>query len=138
MRFRLESDALQAIRRAAETGYPHEVCGVLVGRPGGGEVVVLEAHACANLNRERSRDRYEMDPRDHLRVQKEARIRGLDVVGYYHSHPDHPPEASETDQALSWEGALYLIQAVEAGRAGRLKGWWRAPGEARLREVDLG
>lgn len=137
MKARLEAAALEAIRAAAQAGYPHEVCGVLLGRLAPAEAAVLEAHACPNLNTERARDRYEMDPQAQLRVEKDARARGLDVVGYYHSHPDHPADASETDQSLSWEGTLYLIQAVDAGRAGRLKAWWRDPGVPRLAEVPL-
>lgn len=126
----------QAIAQAAQKGYPDEVCGILLGRLDGG-LQVLEAHACPNVNAERARDRYLIDPKAQLAVEKDARRRSLDVVGYYHSHPDHPALASETDQGLSWESALYLIQAVRADGPGELKGWFRPSGQPRLDEVDL-
>ncbi len=136
MSLRLRARALLAIRAAAEAGYPHEVCGILLGR-GGSEPVAEEAHACDNVVAERSRDRYELDPRAQLRIEKQARERGLDVLGYFHSHPDHPALASETDNSLSWESTYYLIQAVAAGRCGELRAWHRGPGQARLAEVPL-
>ena len=120
-----------------QSGYPHETCGVLLGRFAEGPVEVLEAHACGNANTDRAADRYRIEPQDQLRIEKQARARGLDVVGYYHSHPDHPSQASATDLAQSWEGVLYLILAVEKGQAGRLQGWWRSGGEAAFSEVSI-
>lgn len=136
MRAELRGAARRVIEQAALAGYPHEVCGVLLGR-GGDLPLIEEAHPCGNLNAERSRDRYELDPAMQLRIEKGARERGLDVLGYYHSHPDHPADASETDNGLSWESTLYLIQAVQAGACGPLKAWHRSPGQARLAEAQL-
>ncbi len=136
LKLSLAKAAEAAIRQHGRTGYPHEVCGVLLGR-GGATPEVLEAVACGNANTERSADRYLIDPQDQLRVEKDARARGLDVVGYYHSHPDHPSQASETDRAQSWEGLAYLILAVEKGRDARLQGWWRTAGSERFEELSL-
>jgi proteasome lid subunit RPN8/RPN11 len=98
---------------------------------------VLEAVGCGNANTERAADRYLLDPLDQLKVEKDARARGLDVVGYYHSHPDHPSRASATDLAQSWEGLLYLILAVQGGKPAGLQGWWRDPGQVDLSEVAV-
>lgn len=136
MKARLEPGALATLRAAAEKGYPHEVCGILLGSLGA-EPTVSEAHPVPNINAERSRDRYLLDPAVQLKLEKEARSRGLEVVGYFHSHPDHPALASQTDNELSWESTLYLIQAVTAAGCGELKGWHRVPGQARLAEVAL-
>lgn len=136
MKAALTAAARKAIQAAAEAGYPHEVCGVLLGR-GGDSPVIEEAHACPNLNQQRSRDRYELDPAAQLRIEKSARERGLDVLGYYHSHPDHPALASDTDNSLSWEATYYLIQAVSQGRCGDLRAWYRPNGQARLSEAQL-
>lgn len=136
MKARLSASARRAIQAAADAGYPHEICGVLLGKLGY-EPVIQEAVACANLNTERSRDRYQLDPAGQLAIEKGARARGLDVVGYYHSHPDHSAQASETDNSLSWEATLYLIQSVVSGRSGELRAWHRPPGQPRLAEAQI-
>jgi proteasome lid subunit RPN8/RPN11 len=65
---------------------------------------------------ERARDRYEMDPRDQIRIQRECDDAGLEIVGYYHSHPDHPAQASITDARRSWAGPAYMIVSCVEGR----------------------
>lgn len=117
--------------------YPNEACGVLVGRHSGSDLEVLEAIACGNANTERAADRYLLDPKDQLRVEKDARARGLEVVGYYHSHPDHPSQASATDLAQSWEALLYLILSVQKGQPTSLQGWWRDPGQSGFSEATF-
>lgn len=59
------------------------------------------------------------------------------MLGYYHSHPDHPSLASETDNSLSWEQTLYLIQSVRQGRCASLQAWFRPMGAPRLAEVEM-
>jgi proteasome lid subunit RPN8/RPN11 len=104
-------DALQA--HAAE-GYPNEICGVLVGSAG--EMRATDAKRARNTVVDRARDRYELDPIDHMRIQREADAAGLDIVGYYHSHPDHPAKPSMFDAERSWAGLVYVIVSVEKGR----------------------
>lgn len=113
---RLPEDLRETISAQARLGYPHETCGLLLGRRGGAEHVVVEARQARNLNRERSGDRYELDPEDFLAADRDARAAGLDVVGVWHSHPDHPARPSETDRAAAWPEWSYVIVAV--GRAG--------------------
>lgn len=136
MNAKLAPAAEQAIRQHGRQGYPHEVCGVLLGRAGQ-PLQVLEAVACGNANTERAHDRYLIEPKDQLRVEKEARLRGLDVVGYYHSHPDHPSRPSETDRTQSWEGLLYVIVAVSQGKDAGLQGWWRNAEAPHFEETKL-
>jgi proteasome lid subunit RPN8/RPN11 len=133
---RLAAGAWAAVEREATANYPHEACGVLLGRAGE-PLDVLEAHPCPNLNRERSRDRYLIDPREQLRIERDGRERGLDVVGYFHSHPDHPAEPSATDLELSWESLLYLIVSVRDGRLQAGRGWRREPGSRSFAEIAL-
>ncbi|HTB21089.1 MAG TPA: M67 family metallopeptidase [bacterium] len=128
--------ALAEVEARACAAYPHEACGVLLGRAGD-PARILEAHACANAVTERARDRYLIDPLDQLRIEKDARARSLDVVGYYHSHPDHPAQASATDLEQSWERLLYLIVSVRAGRVEERRAWFRAPGRSSFEEVLL-
>jgi proteasome lid subunit RPN8/RPN11 len=108
-------------------GYPHETCGLLIGRKEelGGEVraeVRRVAHA-RNRNVERANDRYELDPEDFLRADENARAERLEIVGVWHSHPDHPAEPSETDRAAAWEGWSYLIASVSEAGVTAVRSW---------------
>jgi proteasome lid subunit RPN8/RPN11 len=111
---KISRDALDAVRAHGAEGYPDEICGVLVG-PRGGRTAT-EAKRARNMVVERSRDRYEIDPIDHLRIQREADAAGQDIIGYYHSHPDHPAQASRFDTERAWSGYVYVIVSVADGR----------------------
>jgi proteasome lid subunit RPN8/RPN11 len=111
---RIAPSALEAIREHGAEGYPHEICGIMLGPRGGGWV--SEVRRARNIIVERARDRYEIDPRDHIRIQREADAEGLDIVGYYHSHPDHPAQASRFDTERAWAGYIYLIVSIEGGK----------------------
>jgi proteasome lid subunit RPN8/RPN11 len=134
---RVKRSAYDALSTHGQKDYPHEACGVLLGRSSGAALDILEAVACANANAERAADRYLIEPQDQLRVEKDARSRGLEVVGYYHSHPDHPSQASATDLAQSWEGVLYLILAVKQGQVESLQGWWKNFGQTVFAETKV-
>src|SRR5438270_14009534 len=81
-----------------------------------GDRTVSEVKRARNIIVERARDRYEIDPRDHIRIQREADAEGQDILGYYHSHPDHPAQASRFDTERAWAGYVYLIVSVEGGK----------------------
>src|SRR5256886_13015604 len=83
--------------------------------PRGGRLVT-EAKRARNIVIERARDRYEIDPRDHIRIQREADAANMDIVGYYHSHPDHPAQASRFDTERAWSGYVYVIVAGQEGK----------------------
>jgi proteasome lid subunit RPN8/RPN11 len=104
-------------------GYPHEACGVLLGRSRGEAVEVTGATRARNMNRERAHDRFELDPRDFLAADLAARAEGREIVGIWHSHPDHPAEPSETDRLAAWSGWSYLIVEVAARGAGAMRSW---------------
>jgi proteasome lid subunit RPN8/RPN11 len=112
---KIEQPALEAIKAHGAEGYPHEICGIMLGPRGDGRVT--EVRRARNIIVERARDRYEIDPRDHIRIQKEADAMGFDIVGYYHSHPDHPAQASRFDTERAWAGYVYLIVSIEEGKA---------------------
>ena len=113
---RIDRAALDAVNAHAAEGYPNEVCGILAGAEGGD--LVTEAHRVRNINVERARDRYLMDPRDQMRIQRDLDQRGMALLGYYHSHPDSPARASVTDAGASWEGPGYLIVSCRQGVPG--------------------
>lgn len=119
-------DALAgAIRDHAQREYPHECCGALLGRvepaaAGAGEVRVVVALRAAENRREAEAAprRFLITPDDYRAIEREARERALAVLGFYHSHPDHPARPSDYDRehALPWYS--YVIISVREGRAG--------------------
>jgi len=108
-----------AIRGHGEETYPLECCGVLLGHTGddGARVVTSTARA-GNTRTDSAHNRYNIDPRELVRIQRESRQRGEDIIGFYHSHPDHPARWSSTDLAEAhWFGCSYVIASVEKGKA---------------------
>ena len=112
---RIARGALREMHEHAGEGYPYEICGILIG-PRGSDLVT-QTRRVRNTVVERARDRYEMDPRDQIRIQRECDENGLEIVGYYHSHPDHPAQASVTDATRSWAGPVYVIVSCVKGQA---------------------
>jgi proteasome lid subunit RPN8/RPN11 len=107
-----------ALRRHGEETYPHECCGVLLGRMDGHERLVTSVVGCGNTRTDSPHNRYHIDPQELVRVQREGRERGEDIVGFYHSHPDHPARWSPTDLAEAhWIGCSYVITSVKKGKA---------------------
>ena len=110
---KIRRPAFEAIQAHGAEGYPNEICGIMLGPQG--DHTVTEVRRARNIIVERSRDRYEIDPLDHIRIQREADDAGLDIVGYYHSHPDHPARASVFDTERAWSGYVYVIVSIEQG-----------------------
>lgn len=107
-----------ALRQHGEDTYPHECCGALMGRFDGDDRVVESVVRCGNTRDDSPQDRYHIAPGELVRIQREGRAQGLDIVGFYHSHPDHPAQWSQTDFAEAhWIGCSYVITSVEEGRA---------------------
>ena len=106
------------IRRHGEQTYPHECCGVLLGQMDGDVRTVTSTSRCGNTRTDSPQNRYHIDPKELVRIQREARGRDEDIVGFYHSHPDHPAQWSKTDFAEAhWLGCSYVITAVANGVA---------------------
>jgi proteasome lid subunit RPN8/RPN11 len=109
---------LEEIRRHSEETYPHECCGVLLGEMEDGRNAVKATARCGNTREDSPHNRYNIDPRELVKIQREGRERGFDIVGFYHSHPDHPARWSQTDLAEAhWIGCSYVITSVEKGKA---------------------
>jgi len=108
-----------SLRRHGEETYPHECCGVLLGRfEDEDSKIVTRAEQCGNTRLDSAHNRYQIDPKELIRIQRRGRERGEEIVGFYHSHPDHPARWSVTDLAEAhWIGCSYVITSVEAGRA---------------------
>jgi proteasome lid subunit RPN8/RPN11 len=114
-------------------GYPRETCGLLIGRADGTETRVRRAVLARNLNVARAHDRFELDPQDFLAADREARGAGLEIVGIWHTHPDHPARPSPTDLESAWEGWSYVIASVTRDGVADLRAW-RLAGSALAEE----
>jgi len=117
---------LEAIRRHAWEAYPRECCGALIGRaadPEGRLRTVVAALPLENVERDEPERRYRIAAAGVLAAEGAARERGLDVVGFYHSHPGAPARPSAWDRDEAWPWYAYLIVTVRRGEAGEVLAW---------------
>lgn len=114
---------LQAMGEQGEAGYPHEICGLLIGTLNSEGWQVREIRQVENLNRERAADRFELDPAAYQRIDRELRTSSHEIIGVYHSHPDAPAKPSPTDKGSAWEGFAYPIISICNGKAYNLACW---------------
>ncbi|MGH9648945.1 MAG: M67 family metallopeptidase [Terriglobales bacterium] len=115
---RITQSGLDSLRRHGEETYPHECCGVFLGRIEDETRTVEAVIRAGNTRTDSPHNRYHIDPKELVGAQRQAREQGLDIVGFYHSHPDHPARWSATDLAEAhWYGCSYVITSVEKGSA---------------------
>jgi len=109
--------------------YPHEACGLILGQTDGARIGAVRVTQAENLNRDRPEDRYILNPEDFLAADRSARQEGLEIVGIWHTHPDHPAEPSGADLAGAWEGYSYVIITTTASGAVDLRSWRLSSGQ---------
>ncbi len=133
-----------AIRRHGEADHPHECCGLLLGQfagsaDGGAPVkTVVETYAISNAREETAkRNRFLITPQELMRGEKHARSRKLDVIGFYHSHPDCPAVPSKFDLDHAWPTYSYVIVSVMAARAAELLSWELEDDRSRFRPETI-
>lgn len=119
----LPPELRERVAAFASTGYPGETCGLLVGRNADRATLIEDLVQARNLNTEHARDRYDLAPEDLLAADGAAHERGLEIVGVWHSHPDHPAVPSATDREKAWAGWSYLIASVGQAGMGDLRSW---------------
>jgi proteasome lid subunit RPN8/RPN11 len=138
---RLPLPVMARVKSHLEAGYPLEACGVLVGliAPEGGKA--LEFRPMRNAVLDRPHDRYQLDPREQLAVQREAHERGLEIIGIVHSHPDHParPSQFDTDRAAEIRDSFsaYVVARVEAQGMVEARAFRLDEAKARFEEIPL-
>ena len=140
MVIKLNSHHLQTIQTYAERIYPEECCGLLLGQRCGDAKTLIEVLPTENSWDDEAADafqaiegsaqlesskrsRFSIAPVVMLKAQKDARARNLDIIGIFHSHPDHPAVPSEFDRAIAWQQYSYIIVSVQQGKACDLKSW---------------
>jgi proteasome lid subunit RPN8/RPN11 len=115
---RLPRAVYEAIRAHGEETYPHECCGALLGKPSVDGWQVEQSLRAGNTRTDSAHNRYHIAPAELVKIERSARQQGLEIAGFYHSHPDHPPQWSPTDFAEAhWIGCSYVITEVARGKA---------------------
>ncbi len=113
---KIDQNLMAEVAGHAVEEYPHECCGILLGRRQQISRTVDQVVRCVNVSEQPERS-YSLDPERLIAVQRDARDLGLEIVGFYHSHPDHPPNASQRDlEEAFWDGCSYLIVEVDQGQ----------------------
>jgi proteasome lid subunit RPN8/RPN11 len=122
-----------AIRRHGEETYPHECCGALVGGDGTADAVI----ALPNTTEEGPRRRFLVRPSDYRLAEQRAGDLGVQLLGFYHSHPDHPARPSQYDLDHAWPTFAYVIVSVAAGAAAHMTVWWLKDDRTTFEEGEL-
>ena len=130
------------MRERAAAAYPYEGCGILLGTLGPADgpdltARVTEAVEGRNLVTDRRHDRYELDPGDIVRAEQRARGRGEEIVGFYHTHPDHPARPSQFDTDRAWAGYVYVVIAVHQGQVVEATAWGLDEAARRFQEIPV-
>ena len=133
----LAAEQAAVIRRQGEADYPNETCGLIGGRVDGDRGIVMRLVPLPNERQDSLRNRYLIDPDAFRRAQLELDRAQLDVLGVYHSHPDHPAEPSTFDREHAWPRLSYVIVGVARGRAGDLRSWRLADDRSAFAEEPI-
>ena len=132
---KITRQAADAIKEHGVEGFPYEICGLLVGDPGQG--LISETRRLTNVEKEQPRVRYEVDGLEDMRLRKQIYQTGLDVLGYYHSHPNHPAQASPTDAGRAWASYVYVIVSIHDGEPGEMDAFVAEQDRGPMKQVDL-
>jgi proteasome lid subunit RPN8/RPN11 len=133
----LDPRHLSAIRRHGEADYPAEACGLIGGSVEGHRKTAVQLVPLVNRRTDSARNRYLIDPESFRRGEERLARDGLDVIGVYHSHPDHPPVPSAFDREHAWPRLSYVIVGVERGRAADTKSWVLADDRGTFEEEEI-
>jgi len=126
-------DVEQAIRAHGQETYPHECCGALVGKNG----IVTTVVALPNTTEEGPRRRFLVRPSDYRQAERRSAETGLELLGFYHSHPDHPARPSQYDLDHAWPTFAYIIVSVMNGAAGGMTVWYLKDDRSSFEEGSL-
>ncbi|HXD33531.1 MAG TPA: M67 family metallopeptidase [Pyrinomonadaceae bacterium] len=135
----LDSKHRVAIAAHGERDYPYECCGLLFGRFNEDKTkVVSEIYPISNAREETAkRNRFLIKPEELMRGEKYAVEKGIDIVGFYHSHPDHPAAPSQYDLEHAWPVYSYVIVAVHSGKKKDLKSWEMEDDRSRFNAEEI-
>jgi proteasome lid subunit RPN8/RPN11 len=136
----LSAEVHEQIKAHGAAAYPYEGCGLLLGQFAAAGSLVTAVRPLPNIwpDQEEQRVRFRIDPAAWRAVELEALADGLDVIGVFHSHPDHPPVASPRDLAwAAWPGYSYLITRISDGMAEDSRSWQLLPDRSGFVEEEI-
>jgi len=117
MTLKISQALYDQLRAHGEETYPHECCGILLGKSSDAAITVHQILRAGNTRTDSAHNRYHIAPQELIAAQREGRKQGFDIVGFYHSHPDHPAQWSTTDfNEAHWFGCAYVITAVDGDK----------------------
>jgi proteasome lid subunit RPN8/RPN11 len=119
----LSEEIARGIREHGAKGYPHEACGAILGLDGDSNREARALLPLINRRDDSPRNRFEVDAGDFRTAERAAAQRGLELIGWYHSHPDHPARPSEYDREHAWPWYSYVIVSVAAGQPREMTSW---------------
>jgi len=119
----LSEQISKEIREHGARDYPNETCGAMLGVDGGDDREVRKLFPLTNRRDDSPRNRFSITPEDFRAAERAAREASLDVLGWYHSHPDHPARPSEFDREHAWPWYSYIIVSVAAGKPEDMTSW---------------
>ena len=135
---RVPNEQLTEIREHGVRDYPYECCGLLLGRFGEDGKVVHETYPISNAREESAkRNRFLITPEELMKGERYARSRDLEVVGFYHSHPDSPAVPSKYDLDHAWPTYSYIIVSTGEGQSSDLFSWEQEPDRSRFNEEKI-
>ena len=134
----IDAQHLTEIRKHGERDYPFECCGLMLGRFASDRKIVVETYPISNAREEEAkRNRFLIRPEELMRGEKYAREKGLDVIGFYHSHPDDRAVPSQYDLEHAWPTYSYIVVSVEKGRAVDLQSWEMENDRSKFNEEEM-
>ena len=134
----IPDEQLKEIREHGVRDYPYECCGLLLGRFREEGKFVTETYPISNAREESAkRNRFLIEPKELLRGEQYARSRDLEVLGFYHSHPNSPAVPSQYDLEHAWPTYSYIIVSTSADQAGDLFSWEQEPDRSRFNQEEL-
>lgn len=138
MSVQLSREHLSAIVHHGEAAYPYEGCGIMLGREMDGRKIVQEILPVENAREsEAQHNRYLIPPQAVMKAEQLAAQKGLDIIGFFHSHPDHPDRPSEFDREHAWPWYSYLITSVYKGRGATTAAWTLADDRSTFNPEEL-
>jgi proteasome lid subunit RPN8/RPN11 len=127
-----------AIREHGVRDYPYECCGLLLGRFGSDGKIVAQTYPISNAREESAkRNRFLITPEELMKGERYARDHDLEVVGFYHSHPDSPAVPSQYDLEHAWPTYSYIIVSTSADQANDLFSWEQEPDRSRFNKEEI-
>jgi len=134
----ISTDLLDQIRAHGVRDYPYECCGLLLGHYGAEGKIVNETYPISNAREESAkRNRFLIEPAELMRGERYARDRDVEVVGFYHSHPDSPAVPSQYDLDHAWPTYSYVIVSTTAERATDLFSWEQEPDRSKFNQEEI-